>query len=82
LGGIGACFPESRRGAQNPVAAMMAPFRCVPDMSPSLGAPPKVETLPRADTVQYPTPLEVAKMAEAGSRPPTPPVLPRLVASP
>ena len=37
---------------QEPEAAMMGPFRWVPDMSPSLGASPKFETLPSAVTTQ------------------------------
>ena len=39
-------------GAYDPLAAMIGPLRCVPDMSPSLGASPKVNTLPSASATQ------------------------------
>jgi hypothetical protein len=45
-------LPVAVWGAQNPVAAMIDPLRCVPDMPPSLGASPKLKTAPRADETQ------------------------------
>lgn len=35
-----------------PLAAMIGPLRGVPDMSPSFGASPKANTLPRASETQ------------------------------
>ena len=62
----------SGRG-QDPLAAMIGPLRCVPDISPWLGALPKVNTLPSASETQYPPLSEVAKMADAGLRAPVAP---------
>jgi hypothetical protein len=39
-------------GYYEPLAAMIKPLRWVPDMSPRLGALPKVKTLPSASEIQ------------------------------
>ena len=44
--------PGATIGGQEPEAAMIDPLRWVPDISPSLGASPKVVTLPCAVTTQ------------------------------
>ena len=43
---------SSPKPGHDPEAATIGPLRCVPDMSPSLGASPKGDTLPSAVTTQ------------------------------